>query len=125
MTDEELGDSVYSWCLSESADATAEYARSGRKHRCLSDEDLEKKWIDAFRAVANDFTNGALWQAQSDLVAEFALRDKTPPYGLIAVEQKQLLARMMLAAEEIGFEPSQNLLDNFLLFLSETDAPKN
>jgi hypothetical protein len=119
---------VAAWTLSNSVDSTGEYARSGRKHRSLSDENLVKQWIDAFRAVAKDFTNLALWRAETDLVAEFTLRNQTPPYDVIAVELEQLGSTMMLTVERMlsaGFEPSDEFLNRFLTFVAEKNGPKN
>jgi hypothetical protein len=119
---------VAAWTLSNIVDSTTMYARSGRKHRCLSDENLVKHWIDAFRSVAKNFTNSALWQAESDLVAEFTLRNQTPPYDVIAVELEELGSTMMLTVERMlsaGFEPRDECFNRFLTFVSEKNGPKN
>jgi hypothetical protein len=127
MSDPRASD-VLAWTLSNAIDSTGEYVRSGRKHRKLSDETLVQHWIEAFRAVAKDFTNSALWQAESDLGSELTLRHQTPPWELMAVELDQLGSRLMLTLERrmaAGHEISDESFKRFLAFVAEKGRPKN
>jgi hypothetical protein len=84
--------------------------------------------VEAFRAVAKDFTNSALWQAQSDLDAELTLRHQTPPWDSMAGELDQLGSTMMLTLERMmsaGHELSEESFNRFLAFVAEKNRPKN
>jgi hypothetical protein len=49
----------------------------------MSDDDLSAAWVSSFKHVASDFTNPQLWSVQSDLAAEYGLRNVEPLINLL------------------------------------------
>jgi hypothetical protein len=62
------------------------YADRGRKLAALSDDGLRTEFISAFRAWAIDPHDRAIRARQSDVTAEYALRNQEPPYDLVAAD---------------------------------------
>jgi hypothetical protein len=80
---DDLNKDLLSWVQSEAVDGTAAYAARGRKYAGLSDEEARSQWVNAFRALANDFVKSPWWHIQSDLRSELELRGLEPPYRLV------------------------------------------
>ena len=75
----DIGADVYSWMHSGRVDRIADYARRGRHHAGLSDEQLAEAWKAAQWAMAGDPFSDEIRSAEQDLSSEFELRGKEPP----------------------------------------------
>ena len=104
----------------EVIDSRAAYVRSGRAYRSLSDNDLAEKLADALRATLKDPRKAASWHDQSDLVAEYALRDQSLPRD--ALEQLaaivlQTPVQLKSRGVEIGEKSLKSYCDLYLAVL--------
>jgi hypothetical protein len=71
---------VMSFLQSQSVDRTADYARRGRLHRGLSDEELAATWKSALHRMGEDPWDEQTLKEYDDLSAEFELRAEAPPF---------------------------------------------
>jgi hypothetical protein len=114
---------------SEVLDATADYAARGQKYRDMSDDDLSAAWVSSFKDVASDFTNPQLWSVQSDLAAEYGLRDVEPPYQLVAEDRIRLVTESKTMVEGLGPDDYERLDENvfmrFASFLAKLGGEQN
>jgi hypothetical protein len=99
-----LRDDVLGWLTSSEADETADYARRGRLHSALTNEELLGEWAASFRRMAADIRNLQARAVTSDLQHEFALRSIKPPYDLVRDEIEAFTAQSAAMLEEIKAE---------------------
>lgn len=97
MTDPNEGSLALNVAHSEAArlrlDRTVRYVRRGRVYRGCADADLTALWITAVRSRAARPAERPLVVDEAE--AEFALRDREPPYALARDEIGCLAARAM------------------------------
>lgn len=92
---------VDGWMKSNSVDKTADYIARGRKFESLSDEQLQIKWIAAFRRMAASYTDMNARSLQGDLSAEYSLRGHPEPYRLVLAESAEYVKAAIAAIEQI------------------------
>jgi hypothetical protein len=116
-----LEDTLVAFMTSEGLDRTADYARRGRRFNGLDADDLNTRWIAAFRVWAANPRDRA---ESDDLEAELQLRGLKPPYDRVRKEFDALIA----AAEAVmagnnpkrSLELSVELLRNLVEFVRKT-----
>jgi len=127
-----MKEDVEGWIASQATDRLAGYAARGRKHQNLSDDDLTKAWVDAFRSMAGDPSDSDRRTIEDDFKFEFSLRGESPPYDAIREEFERYVASVdryleklkvedPLLVEEIGREIEAELK----AFKSERDRNQN
>lgn len=103
MTDTDDGSFVLNVAHSEAArlrlDRTMRYLRRGRVYWGCTDGDLTALWISAMRSWAARPAERPL--AVDEAEAEFALREREPPYALARDEIGCLAARAMAGVAEM------------------------
>jgi hypothetical protein len=112
---------VASWLDHRSMDRTAAYIGRGRQHARLADDELERRWVAAFRTWVARLKKTTHRRALEDLEAEFAVRGRKVPVQLVQGDFKGLIA----ASKEIFAEMSpeargqatRRILEDFEAFL--------
>ena len=85
MADDNVGEMAAHYELAQRRMVSVKsYADRGRKFAALSDDHLRAKFIAVTKAWALDLFSAALRFEQSDLIAEFGLRNQEPPYDAAA-----------------------------------------
>jgi hypothetical protein len=109
--------------------ASADDAARGQKYRDMSDDDLSAAWVSSFKDVASDFTNPQLWSVQSDLAAEYGLRNVEPLINLLRKIRIRLVAGMKTMVDGLGPDDYERLgkdvLMRFASFLAKLGGEQN
>jgi hypothetical protein len=86
---------VDTFLASQEADRTADYANRGRAYKHLTDQQLTEKWVAAFRHLAEAPRDSRRRALESDLSAEFKLRDIKPPHDQVYAEIKRITSSLV------------------------------
>jgi hypothetical protein len=111
--------------------ATA-YARRGRPLAAMSDEDLHRDWLLAFRAWAASERDGKKCdhRAQEDMEAEMYLRGNDPPLNLVKEEITTLRVASERRMDQFNRDPKklleldQQLSEDLAAFAQSLDDTK-
>jgi hypothetical protein len=89
----------------DAIDRVARYAWRGRRYQHLSDAELGRRWIKAFRSTVADPDNETLRWTEVDLFAEHRLRRLEPPHEKVAADRDRLIAHIIAKLRELdGYE---------------------
>jgi hypothetical protein len=116
----------------KAVDAAADYLGRGRAHRGLTDADLSRTWVAAFRAYShNPDPTRPPRSALKDLEAELNLRQIEPPFDAVREDIKRLTAGAMQVLEQLKASPEhfeefeRDLQLDLISFRVRRDRPKN
>jgi hypothetical protein len=85
----------------QQVDQIADYASRGRVHERLTDQQLGKKWVGAFRRCAHAPSDEQRRAIENDLKAEFQLRSIEPPYEQVKLEIDRIVAGISSGFEKM------------------------
>jgi hypothetical protein len=90
-------------------EGAAEYARRGRPLAAMSDEDLHRDWLIAFKAWAASERDGKKYdhRAQEDMEAEMYLRGNDPPLNLVKEEITTLRVASQRRLNQFNRDPQK------------------
>jgi hypothetical protein len=77
-----------------------DYVIRGRALAALTDQDLQSRFVEAYKTLAADFGASRNWRDTSDAGAEFQLRNQEPPFALIVKEMEVIQAALLELIEE-------------------------
>jgi hypothetical protein len=86
---------------SELIDHIADYASRGRSYKSLTDDQLSRQWIAAFKNFADDRSDHGRRATEMDLKAEFQLRNIEPPYDVVKPEIDRVVEGMSCDFEKM------------------------
>jgi hypothetical protein len=122
---------VTGYLANKEVDDQADYIARGRTHKDLSEQELTKQWVQAFKRMAHDPRNRESRAIQSDLNCEFRLRGKEPPHALVREELERYSSAARAVIEELEqdndkFEEfGRDLLADIEAFKAARDKSKN
>jgi hypothetical protein len=93
----------------QSLERIHDYAARGRRLADLDDAELTRRWIGLWRVWAEREFETAEQIAFDDVVAEMQLRDREPPFELVAEEMEAVFARSRAYQDELDRDPERRL----------------
>ena len=82
-----------SFLASKAVDQISDYSQRGRVYRKLSNEELIQAWESIWNDLAADALNAKKRDMQSDLVSEFSLRKREPPWEMVRTQINTFLGK--------------------------------
>ena len=74
---------VEEFLISDEVERVADYAKRGRKHQRMTDEELSTAWKVAFTHMADNIRDNQRRAVTNDFDAEFSLQGQEPPYDSV------------------------------------------
>jgi hypothetical protein len=100
---------------------TRDYVVRGRRLAELDDEELTQRWVGLWGIWAMREFDSIEQVALDDIVAEMQLRDREPPFELVADEMEAARVRSRAYTDELQCDP-ERLLEEERLISKELDA---
>jgi hypothetical protein len=105
----------------DTIDRVARYAWRGRRYQGLSDAELGKRWVEAFRSTVAEPDNEAFRLTEESLSAEHQLRRMQPPYEKVSEDRDRLVSQIIAKLRELDKYDLQALRTE-RLSLSDRDS---
>jgi hypothetical protein len=109
---------------SKTVDHISDYSQRGRIYGELSDEELLESWQSIWNELATDAFDDKKRGIEADLVAEFSLRRREPPWEIVRTQidiflkEDERAWKMRLKqnpeAQEVADEAFEDEMDNFV-----------
>lgn len=123
MTD--FDDAAWAFIENEKLEQTQDYLRRGRPYAGLAPDDLQARWIAAFRDFAADIGDDDDLVRLYDLEAEYRLRGLRLPEELVEAEQEMLdrdMAEWLTNDPQSWDEMAESVIDEIAEFSCSTAA---
>jgi hypothetical protein len=125
-------DAVFRFLENRRIERAEDYVKRGRALEKLGEVELEQRFVAAYRRLAAEPANAETRRLTDDIDAEYLLRGKELPYGLVSTELEAFTAAANAVIQKLRGDPveldrvNRELEDDIEAFEEEhRRSPKN